>query len=71
MQGTQVQSLVQEDSTCCGATKPVHNYWAHIESTSHNNWTLSTRACAPQEEKPPNEKRQHRSEDSAEPNILN
>jgi len=29
MQGTQVRSLVQEDSTCHGATKPVwHNYWA-------------------------------------------
>ena len=27
MQGTQVQSLVQEDPTCHGATKPVrHNY---------------------------------------------
>ena len=24
MQGTQVQSLVREDSTCGGATKPVH-----------------------------------------------
>ena len=30
MQGTQVQSLVQEDSICCGANKPMHhNYWAH------------------------------------------
>ena len=29
MQGTQVQALVQEDPTCCGATKPMHhNYWA-------------------------------------------
>ena len=29
MQGTQFQALVQEDPTCCGATKPVrHNYWA-------------------------------------------
>ena len=29
MQGTWVQSLVQEDPTCCWATKPVcHNYWA-------------------------------------------
>ena len=29
MQKTQVQSLPQEDSTCCGATKPVcHNYWS-------------------------------------------
>ena len=28
MQGTQVQSLVQEDFTCYGATKPRHhNYW--------------------------------------------
>ena len=28
-QGAQVQSLVQEDSTCRGATKPKrHNYWA-------------------------------------------
>ena len=27
MQGTRVQSLVWEDPTCCGATKPVrHNY---------------------------------------------
>ena len=25
MQGTQVQALVQEDATCCGATKPVHH----------------------------------------------
>ena len=31
MQGTQVRSLVQEDSTCLGATKPVrHNYWACV-----------------------------------------
>ena len=43
MRGTQVRSLVQEDPTCWGATKPVHhnyracalepaslNYWAHI-----------------------------------------
>ena len=28
VQGTCVRSLVQEDATCCGATKPVHhNYW--------------------------------------------
>ena len=27
MQETRVQALVQEDPTCCGATKPVrHNY---------------------------------------------
>ena len=29
VQGTQVRSLVQEDPTCCRATKPVsHNYWS-------------------------------------------
>ena len=29
MQGTQVQSLVQEDSTCLRTTKPIHhNYWS-------------------------------------------
>ena len=31
MQGTRVQSLVREDPTCWGATKPVrHNYWACV-----------------------------------------
>ena len=31
MQGTWVQSLVWEDSTCCAATKPkCHNYWACV-----------------------------------------
>ena len=31
MQGTQIWSLVWEDSTCHGATKPVcHHYWAHV-----------------------------------------
>ena len=24
-QGTRVRALVQEDPTCCGATKPVHH----------------------------------------------
>ena len=40
MQGTWVQALVQEDPTCCGATKSVcHNYWAWaLEPMSHNDW---------------------------------
>ena len=40
MQGTWVWSLVWEDPTCRGATKPVcHNYWAcSLEPTSHNYW---------------------------------
>ena len=62
MQGTLVRSLVQ-DPTCHGATKPVHhNYWAcALEPLSHNYWTHRLqllkpehpRACAPQQEKPP------------------
>ena len=49
MRGTQVWSLVQEDPTCCGATKPVcRNYWAcALEPASHNCW-----ACMPQLLKP-------------------
>ena len=40
MQGTWVRSLVEEDPTCCGTTKPVrHNYWAWaLEPASHNYW---------------------------------
>ena len=64
MQGTWVRALVQEDPTCCGATKPVcHNYWAcALEPASHNYWaqvpqllkpTHLERARAPQQEKPP------------------
>ena len=62
MQGTWVRALVQEDPTCHGATKPMrHNYWACVlEPVSHNYWThvpqllsLHSRACAPQQEKPP------------------
>ena len=62
VQGTQVQALVWEDSTCRGATKPVrHNYWAHdLELASHNYWSPRAattearvpRARAPQHEKP-------------------
>ena len=45
MQETQDQSLIQEDPTCCRATKLVHyNYWAcALESWNHNylgSWTL-------------------------------
>ena len=43
MQGTWVQPLVHEDSTCHGATKPVQrSYQAH-----------APRATGPQQEKPP------------------
>ena len=51
MQGTQVQALVQEDHTCCGATKPMrHGYWAcALEPASHNYW-----AQVPQLLKPAN-----------------
>ena len=39
VQGTTVWSLLWEDSTCCEATKPRHNYWAcALETTKHNCW---------------------------------
>ena len=55
MQETRVQSLVQEDPTCCGATKPGgHNYWVcALEPRSCNYRSpRCPRACAPQREKP-------------------
>ena len=44
MQETQVQSLIQEDPTCYGATKTMsHNYWAcDLEPESHNHWSPRT-----------------------------
>ena len=49
MQRTWVRSLVREDPTCCGATKPVrHNYWDYaLEPASPDYW-----AHAPQVLKP-------------------
>ena len=44
MQGTQVWSLVWDDPTCHGASKPVHyNCWAcALEPGSHNYWSPHT-----------------------------
>ena len=55
IQGTRVRALVRENSTCRGATKPVHhNYWAcALEPASHNYWARMPRAHALQQEKPP------------------
>ena len=64
MQETQVQSLVQEDPTCQGATKYAHhNYWAYgLQSRSCDYWIhhipqllkpMHPRVCAQQQEKPP------------------
>ena len=61
VQGTWVQSLVWEDSTCRAATKPeCHNYWACTRKPrNHNYRSQAPRACAPQQEKPHNEKPTH------------
>ena len=51
MQGTQIQSLIQEDPTCLGATEPMHhNYWSlpALGPSRHNYWATVTEACAPQ-----------------------
>ena len=72
MQGTWVQSLVNEDSICCRAAKPVdQNYGPHtLGPSSHIYW-----ACVPELLKPEclefmlhkrshyNEKPAHRSEE--------
>ena len=52
MQGTQVWSLVLEDPTCRGATKPVgHNYWACVlwGPRAATTEAHEPRASAPQE----------------------
>ena len=39
-QGVQVWSLVREDFTCHGATKPMcHNYWAHAPELVSSNYS--------------------------------
>ena len=62
MQGTQVCTLVQENPTGRGATKPVrHNYWANaLEPASHNYWAHAPQLLKPahpralaSQEKPP------------------
>ena len=56
MQETQVWSLIRENPTCCGTTKPIlHNYWVcALETRRYNYWTCAatTEACALRE-KPP------------------
>ena len=49
VQGTWVQTLVWEDSTCCGAAKPMcHNYWAcTLKPASHNYWARMPQLLKP------------------------
>ena len=71
MQGTWVQSLVQGDPTCCGATKPVHhNYWAcALEPASHNYWAHVPQLLKPVHLEPVlRNKTSHRSEKPAHHN---
>ena len=63
MKETWVWSQIWEDLTYCGSTKPMHrNFWAcALEPGSCNYWAhvlqllkpACPRACAPQQEKPP------------------
>ena len=56
MQGTEVRSLVWDNSTCCKATRPVrHNSWAQIPQLLK---LTSPRAYALQQEKPPQQEAQ-------------
>ena len=68
MQGTRVRTLVQEDPTYCGATKPVHhNYWAcALEPGSHNYWAHMLQLLKPASLDPElHNKRSHRNEKPA------
>ena len=62
MQETWVRSLVWEDPTCSGATKPVyHNYWARaLEPRSRNYWAYKPQLLEPVL----CNKRSHRNEES-------
>ena len=68
MQRAQVQFLVWGDSTCHGATKPVHhNYWGpcDLEWESHNFWACTLQLLKPLNLCYPNEKMVHHSEEQA------
>ena len=64
MQGTWVRSLVQDDPTRRGATKPVHhNYWAcALEPVSHNYWAHEPQLLKPAHLEPVLHKKSHRNE---------
>ena len=55
MQETQVRSLIWEDPTCHGPTKPVHhNFWAcALETRAATTKARAPRARALQQEQPP------------------
>ena len=71
MQGTWVRSLVGEDPTCRGATRPVsHNYWAcALEPSSRNYWAHMLQLLKPTGLEPVlHNRRSHLNENPAHPN---
>ena len=77
-QGTQVQSLVQEDPTCRGATRPLcHNYWKPACSRGQALRQEKSPHEEPgrcNEEQPPlmaTRERLRSNEDSVQPKIIN
>ena len=71
MRETWVRSLIQENPTCPGATKPVHHiYWACPPQQGRSpqweaqTWQLQSSPCSPQLKKSP-----HSNEDPAQPKI--
>ena len=71
MQGIWVRSLVREDPTCRGATKPMHhNYWAcALEPASHNYWARVPQLLKPAHWEPVlRSKRSHNNEKPAHHN---
>ena len=70
MQGTRIWSLVWEDPTCHGATKPVHHhYWAcALPPVSHNYWARVPQLLKPVRLEPMLHKRNHHNEKPAHHN---
>ena len=65
MQGTWVRSLVQEDPTCCRATKPMHHNYSScaLEPASHNYCAHEPQLLKPTHIEPMlRSKRSHRNE---------
>ena len=71
MQGTQVRSLAQEDSTCCKATKPVRLYYRSLRAwslcsatrdsaTAHRSWRKPSKVMKTQHSATPNQKNENK-----------
>ena len=71
MQETQIRSLVQEDPTCCGATKQVYHSYRDCapEPESHNYWAHSALESVLSKRSHEHEKPSHHNQEAAPTNY--